>query len=132
MSRKSAKRLDEKLWERIREKYRNTEKYGGKGWNARKAQLAVKEYKSLGGRYDETVPRAKTSLHKWTQEKWDYAGKAGDSRYLPEAVRERLTKAERAAENRRKRGKKGQYIPYTRSVRKKLKRAGVLSRKGKK
>lgn len=36
------------------------------------------------------------------------------------AVRRSLTPAEKAAENRRKAGKKGQHVPYTESVRKKM------------
>jgi len=44
--------LDKPLWNRIKNKiYR--ESIGGKAgtWNARKAQLAVKEYKKAGGKY---------------------------------------------------------------------------------
>lgn len=125
----SAKRLDEDLWAKIKRKYLESSQYGGKGWNARKAQLAVKEYKKKGGRYSKAVSRKNTSLHKWTDEKWGYTGKEGESRYLPEKVRSKLTRGEKAAENRRKSTKKGERVPYTASVTKKMRQAGVLKRR---
>lgn len=119
---KNAVRLDPDLWESIKTKYQKSPKYGGKGWNARKAQLAVQEYKRKGGRYSPSVKRQDTSLHKWTQEKWDYVGEPGKSRYLPEKVRKALSPQEKRTENRRKSNLKGQCIPYSPSVLKKFRR----------
>ena len=62
------------------------------------------------------VPRANcegnigTSLKKWTKQDWDYVSKKDKKkpkskrgRYLPKSVRESLTPAQKAAENRKKR-----------------------------
>lgn len=121
-----AVRLDPELWEEIKNKFIATTAYGGKGWNARKAQMAVKEYKARGGRYSPAVPRSKTSLKKWTDEKWGYAGKEGKSRYLPEKVRKSMSAKEKRIENRRKSNKKGTRVPYTESTKKKMRAAGVF------
>ena len=49
----SAVRSDPKLWERIKKKVTAGDKGGEKGeWSARKAQLAVVEYKKAGGGYE--------------------------------------------------------------------------------
>jgi hypothetical protein len=42
------------------------------------------------------------SLKKWTRQKWGYTGKKGKSRYLPKAVRDSLTPAQKAAGSRAK------------------------------
>ncbi len=120
----SAVRTNEKLWQSIKRKYMNSDKYGI-GWNARKAQAAVREYKERGGTYKKSMPKSRTSLHKWTKENWGYIGTEGKSRYLPEAVAKSLTKAEIRAENKRKGSRKGKRIPYTPSVRKKMRSRGI-------
>ena len=76
------------------------------------------------------LKKSQRSLKKWTSQKWDYVSK-GDKkkpkskrgRYLPKSVRESLTPAQKAYENRKKRAasKKGkQRASYSRSVRKKM------------
>jgi len=87
------------LWSRIKNKWHKGEKGGQAGkWNARKAQLAVKEYKSRGGTY--IGPKsADNSLSIWTAEDWGYTGTAGKSRYLPAGVRKKMTAAEKRKEN---------------------------------
>jgi hypothetical protein len=55
-------------------------------------------------------------LADWTDEDWDYAGKEGDSRYLPKRARQSLTSSQKAAGNKRKRqaNRRGkQYADYT-------------------
>ncbi|MFZ4599648.1 MAG: hypothetical protein ACOYNN_13470 [Terrimicrobiaceae bacterium] len=104
-------RTNESLWEKVKLEVI----LGGKGglpgkWSARKAQLAVKIYKDRGGGYEGMKPR--DGLAKWTREDWNYAGQ----RYLPRAVRERLTRSDIAAESRRKSGRKGEYVPYGEKV----------------
>lgn len=118
----TAKRNDEELWTKVKN---NLLKNNGGAWNARLAQRAVKNYKDLGGTYDLSIPREKTSLAKWTKEDWNYAGKAGSSRYLPNKVRESLTPAERKKENSLKGKKKGK-VPYSESVKKKMRKAGIF------
>jgi len=77
---------------------------GGKGgrpgqWSARKAQMAVQEYKKAGGAY--VGPKTSdNSLVKWTAEDW--GTKSGrkstetGERYLPRRAREALSPAEYA------------------------------------
>tara|TARA_A100001391_G_scaffold138412_1_gene96788 strand:- start:2600 stop:2845 length:246 start_codon:yes stop_codon:yes gene_type:complete len=76
------------------------------------------------------LKKSQKSLKKWTSQKWDYLSK-GDKdkpkkkrgRYLPKSVRESLTPAQKAYENRKKRkaSKAGkQRASYSKSVRKKM------------
>ena len=76
------------------------------------------------------LKKSQRSLKKWTSQKWDYVSK-GDKkkpkskrgRYLPKSVRDSLTPAQKAYENRKKRAatKKGkQRAKYSRKVRKKM------------
>lgn len=95
-------------------------------WNARKAMLAVQEYKRLGGRY---IGRRSpdNSLKKWEREDWGYIttprGRGPPrGRYLPAAVRAALTPAEARRENRLKGARRGVWVPYSESVREKFSR----------
>ena len=115
----SAIRLNPRLWIRAKEEIMKD----GKRWNARKAQLAVKIYKKMGGKYSKSVSRSKTSLRKWTKEKWDYVSK-GSKRYLPEIVRKKLTRGEKSAATRTKK-KMGKNSKYPKSINKKMKRYGI-------
>jgi hypothetical protein len=78
-------------------------------WSARKAQLLANEYRKRGGGYRGGKRRSQRSLSKWTREKWTTRdGKpairgATTARYLPAAAWERLTPAQRAATDRKKR-----------------------------
>ena len=64
------------------------------------------------------------SLKKWQEEDWGYAGEEG-GRYLPKAVRDALTPAEKRRENRLKRGRLGENVPYSPGVNKKMREAGI-------
>jgi hypothetical protein len=116
-------RTNQKLWEKIKKSVHKGSVGGKAGtWNARKAQLAVKKYKNLGGKY-KGGKSPSNSLSKWTREKWDYIDGKKGNRYLPEKIRKSLSRAQKSAENRRKRSatKKGQRrSPYTKSVRSKM------------
>lgn len=121
----SAKRTDPELWERIKKKVMKGSK-GGKGgqWSARKAQLAVKLYKEAGGGYIGKKSKF-NSLKKWTDQDWQYAGKAKKSRYLPKKAIKALSSKEKAATNRTKREgtKKGkQFVKQPKKIAKKLAR----------
>ena len=76
------------------------------------------------------LKKSQMSLKKWTKQKWDYVSK-GDKkkpkskrgRYLPKSVRDSLTPAQKAYENRKKRkatkaGK--QRAKYSKKVRRKM------------
>ncbi|MEL0212664.1 MAG: hypothetical protein VW891_19130 [Novosphingobium sp.] len=116
-----------KLWASVKAKWLKGGKGGPAGkWNARKAMLAVNEYKRRGGGYvGKRDPN--NSLKKWQKEDWGYAGPGG--RYLPKEVRDSLTPAERRRENALKRGKLGQWVPYSKSVNEKMKAKGIYGKK---
>lgn len=94
----TAEKTDPKLWETIKAKVTAGDKGGEAGqWSARKAQLAVHEYKAAGGGY-KGKKAADNHLAEWTHEDWGTkSGKesgATGERYLPKAAREALSDAE--------------------------------------
>jgi hypothetical protein len=103
----TAKRSDPKLWEKVKAEVTAGDKGGEAGeWSARKAQLAVAEYKKRGGGY-EGKKDPHNSLHEWTEEDWGTKSgkKSGDTheRYLPKDAREALSDEEYARTTRKKR-----------------------------
>ena len=79
------------------------------------------------------LKKSQKSLKKWTKQDWGYISK-GDSkkprkkrsRYLPKSVRSRLTKSQKAYENRKKRAasaKGKQRAKYSKSTRRKVRSA---------
>ena len=121
----SVKRSNEKLWQNIKNKWIRSGKAGAPGKiSARKMQLAVQEYKKRGGRYIGGS-KTKTSLHKWTRENWGYLGRHRKSRYLPEKVRKSLTSREKKIENQRKGSRFGKRVPYSGSVKRKMRKLGI-------
>lgn len=103
----TAKRTDPALWERVKAEVTAGDRGGDPGeWSARKAQLAVQEYKKAGGGY-EGRKAADNSLVRWTKEEWGTksgrdSGETGE-RYLPKAAREALTDEEYARTTAKKR-----------------------------
>ncbi|MEH3047712.1 DUF5872 domain-containing protein [Sphingomonas adhaesiva] len=91
----TAEKTDPELWETVKEEVTAGAKGGKKGqWSARKAQLAVAEYKKRGGDY-VGAKDDDNSLHQWTEEEWGtksgkQSGKTGE-RYLPKKAREALS-----------------------------------------
>jgi hypothetical protein len=104
---KTSKKTDPKLWEKVKEDVTADDKGGRPGqWSARKAQLAVQEYKKEGGGY--VGPKSEdNSLVKWTDEDW--GTKSGrkstetGERYLPSDARNALSPAEYAETTAKKR-----------------------------
>jgi len=103
----TAKRDDPDLWEKVKQEVTAGDKGGKKGqWSARKAQLAVQEYKHEGGGYcGERDPD--NSLHQWSEEDWGTksgkdSGETGE-RYLPKKAREALSDQEYARTTAKKR-----------------------------
>ncbi len=103
---KTAKKTDPKLWEKVKEEVTEGDKGGKPGqWSARKAQLAVHDYKAEGGGY-EGAKAADNHLAQWTREEWgtksgEQSGKTGE-RYLPEKAREALSDDEYKRTTRKK------------------------------
>ena len=101
-----AKKKDPAVWKRIVARVKAGSNGGKPGqWSARKAQLAVRLYKKEGGGYKGK--KGKTSLSKWTKQKWrTKSGKKSSEtgeRYLPEKAIKALSSSEYAATTRAKR-----------------------------
>jgi hypothetical protein len=121
----TAKKKNPELWKRIVARVKAGSKGGDAGeWSARKAQLAVQQYKKSGGSYDG--PKKSTSLSKWTKQNWrTKSGKPSSEtgeRYLPEKAIKSLSPAEYAATTKAKREgtKEGkQFVAQPKSIAKK-------------
>ncbi len=104
---KTSKKTNPELWEKVTEDVTAGGKGGRPGqWSARKAQMAVQEYKKEGGGYHG--PKSEdNSLVKWTEEDWGTKSggkstKTGE-RYLPRDARKALSAAEYAETTAKKR-----------------------------
>ena len=103
----TAEKADPKLWEKVKTEVTESDKGGKPGqWSARKAQLAVHEYKEEGGQY-KGEKSADNHLTQWSEEEWgtksgEPSGKTGE-RYLPKEARDHLTKEEYARTTKKKR-----------------------------
>ena len=133
----SAIRSNPRLWEQVKQQVIRGSKGGpANKWSARKAQLAVKLYKSRGGGY-KGKKSASNSLTKWSREDWGYVrgsrGKSGGrkpyGRYLPKVVRQHLSPSEARKENMRKGSRAGKWIPYGERVTKLMRKYGVVGSK---
>ncbi len=103
----TARKTDPQLWEKVKEEVTKGAKGGNPGqWSARKAQLAVSEYKKEGGGY-EGRKTADNHLVQWEREEWSTKSgrKSADTgeRYLPKTARETLTDEEYKRTTARKR-----------------------------
>ena len=124
----TAKKKNPELWKRIVARVKSGSKGGDSGhWSARKAQLAVAEYKKAGGSY--AGPKKETSLSKWTKQNWrtksGKPSKETGERYLPEKAIKSLSPAEYAATTRAKRegtAKGKQFVAQPKSIAKKVAR----------
>jgi hypothetical protein len=97
-------------------------------WSARKAQLAVKEYKEKGGGYIGSKSKS-NSLVKWGRQKWrTKSGKKSSmtgERYLPtEAIRHLTSREyERTSKAKRRASRKGrQFSRQPKDIARKTKR----------
>ena len=95
----TAEKTDPTLWEKVKAEVTGGAKGGKAGqWSARKAQMAVQEYKKRGGGYLGEKDDAHNSLHQWTEEEW--ITKSGNrsldtgERYLPRHAIEELSDEE--------------------------------------
>ena len=95
----TAKKTDPELWETVKDEITRGDKGGDPGeWSARKAQMAVQEYKKRGGGYLGEKPDADNHLVQWQREEWGTKSgreslKSGE-RYLPKKAREALSDEE--------------------------------------
>ena len=111
-----AKKTDPELWETVKDEITRSDKGGDPGqWSARKAQMAVQEYKKRGGGYADDGPdQDDTDLHEWTEEDWGTksGGESGETgeRYLPWKVRMLLTEDEYARSTQKKKDGEEQFV----------------------
>ncbi|TCP32685.1 hypothetical protein [Sphingomonas sp. BK235] len=103
----TAEKTDPDLWETVKDEITAGAKGGRKGqWSARKAQMAVAEYKKRGGGY-KGGKDADNSLHQWSEEDWGTKSGAtseeSGERYLPKKAREALSDKEYARTSAKKR-----------------------------
>jgi hypothetical protein len=116
-------RTNEKLWEEVKAEITKSDKGGmPNSWSARKAQLAVQEYKRRGGGYVGKKEKD-NSLVQWTKQEWTTkSGKPSletGERYLPKKAIEKLTPAQYAATTKAKRKgmKEGkQYVKQPKKI----------------
>jgi hypothetical protein len=113
----TAEKTDPELWEKVKDEITAGAKGGKKGqWSARKAQMAVQEYKKRGGGYAGEKDDAHNSLHQWTEEEWTTksGGKSLETgeRYLPKKAIEELSDDEYARTSAKKKAdlKKGRQF----------------------
>ena len=103
----TAEKTNPELWEKVKEEVTAGDKGGKPGqWSARKAQMAVNEYKHEGGGY-EGKKDPHNHLVEWGKEEWGTesghpSGETGE-RYLPKEAREHLSKEEYARTTAKKR-----------------------------
>jgi hypothetical protein len=103
----TAEKTDPDLWEKVKDKITAGAKGGKKGqWSARKAQMAVAEYKKRGGGYKGGKDED-NSLHQWSEEDWGTKSGAkseeSGERYLPKNAREALSDEDYARTSAKKR-----------------------------
>ena len=95
---KTAEKSDPALWDKVKHEVTEGDKGGKPGqWSARKAQLAVNEYKHEGGGY-KGPKTADNHLVEWGREDWgtksgQESGETGE-RYLPKQAREAISDAD--------------------------------------
>lgn len=95
---RTAEKTDPALWERVKAEVTQGAKGGRPGqWSARKAQLAVQQYKKAGGGY-RGAKAPDNRLLEWERQDWNTKSgrRSRDTgeRYLPRKAREDLSEAE--------------------------------------
>lgn len=122
-------RTNQYLWNNIIKQIKARETAGTHAgqWSARKAQMAVREYKMLGGGYLGKKD-TNNSLVKWTQQDWTTkSGKPSHEtgeRYLPRKAIENLSNKEYAETTKAKRKgmKEGeQFVSQPKKIQQKTK-----------
>ena len=100
-------RTNEALWEKVKAEITTGDKGGNPGqWSARKAQMAVQEYKKRGGTYAGPLTKEAKSLKDWTAQDWrTKSGKPSletGERYLPAKAITALSPAQYKATSKAK------------------------------
>ena len=127
---KTATKSKPKLWKRIVARIKSQASHGTRAgqWSGRKAQALARLYKKAGGGY-RGGGKSKTSLSKWSKQKWrtksgKKSSKTGE-RYLPEKAIKSLSAREYARTTAKKRRDKAagkQFSKQPKSIARKTKR----------
>ena len=126
----TAKKTKPGLWKRIVSRIKSQASHGTAAgqWSGRKAQAAVKAYKKAGGGY-RGGGKSKTSLAKWSKQKWrTKSGKKSSEtgeRYLPEKAIKNLSASEYARTTAKKRRDKAagkQFSKQPKSIARKVRK----------
>lgn len=126
------------LRKELKEQIQASDKGGRKGqWSARKSQLLVQQYEKRGGGYtSDERDESQKHLEQWGEQDWQTRGgdagargEDGTSRYLPELAWELLTKDERQATDRKKKGGDAQHVANTEAAKEARKAVELLSMK---
>ena len=126
----TAKKTKPALWKRIVSRIKSQASHGTAAgqWSGRKAQAAVKAYKKAGGGY-RGGSKSKTSLAKWSKQKWrTKSGKKSSEtgeRYLPEKAIKNLSASEYARTTAKKRRDKAagkQFSKQPKSIARKVRK----------
>ena len=126
----TAKKTKPALWKRIVSRIKSQASHGTAAgqWSGRKAQAAVKAYKKAGGGYSGGS-KSKTSLAKWSKQKWrTKSGKKSSEtgeRYLPEKAIKNLSASEYARTTAKKRRDKAagkQFSKQPKSIARKVRK----------
>ncbi len=112
----TAKKTNPQLWDKVKQTVTAEDKGGKPGqWSARKAQIAVHDYKAEGGGY-QGKKSEDNHLSQWTKEDWGTksgkeSSKTGE-RYLPKKARAALSDSEykQTTEKKRADTKKGKQF----------------------
>ncbi len=113
----TAERTDPELWDAVKTEVTHGSKGGKPGqWSARKAQLAVAEYKKRGGGY-KGAKSDDNHLVQWTRQDWGTgsgkpSGKTHE-RYLPKAARAKLSNTEYKRTTAKKRADTAQGAQFS-------------------
>lgn len=104
----TAEKTHPELWEQVKHDITAGSKGGKPGqWSARKAQMAVNEYKKRGGGFAGAKPDPDNHLLQWEKEEWGTKSGAESletgERYLPKKARETLSDEEYARTTAHKR-----------------------------
>jgi hypothetical protein len=133
----TAKKTNPALWDKVKSSVTRGDKGGRPGqWSARKAQMAVSEYKKRGGGY-AGKKTGDNHLVQWTDEDWGTKSgrkstKTGE-RYLPRKAREKLSDSEYQRTTRKKRAdtaKGRQFSRQPKDVARKVAPARATGRRG--
>lgn len=130
------------LRRKIKEQIKESDKGGKPGqWSARKSQLLVQEYEKQGGGYKKDKrDEAAKSLEEWSEQNWQTKEGEGRARqdgktkrYLPEAVWDKLSEAEKkeAEQTKKEASKQGeQHVEWTPAIKRAMREAGYSVNEG--